>query len=105
MSRYHPARQVGARPSQASLVLGLLVREHVLGTIVYVCSVAERSGNALLGLALLIAAVLWSCLDGVLPPLRSCRLCMAVLESALLYVGGVAVANVLRLTFGQPPGM
>lgn len=93
---------VDETPSQWSLVRELLLREHVLGTVVYVCSVAERTGNALLGLALMTCAVLWSCWNGIIPPLRWCRFCTALVESALLYIGAIAVANVLRLLFGQP---
>ena len=77
------------------------MREHALGLVVYVCSVSERAGNALLGLTLFICAVLWSSWDGVLPQAGRYRQGIAFVEGTLLYFGAVTIANLLRLALGQ----
>ena len=82
-------------------IRALLLREHALGLVVYVCSVPERAGNALLGLTLLICAVLWSFWQGVIPRAGPHRRSIAVIEGVLLYVGAVTVANLLHLVLGQ----
>lgn len=81
----------------------LLVREGVLGLVVYIASVPDRVGNALLGLTLFICTVLWSLHDGVLPKLARSRWSVILLEGLLLYLGAIAAANTLRLAFGQMP--
>ncbi|WP_375458542.1 hypothetical protein [uncultured Enterovirga sp.] len=55
-----------------------------------------------MALTLLTCAVSWSWFDGLMPPLRWCKYCTPLVESILLYIGAIAVANVLRLLFGQP---
>lgn len=81
----------------------LVLREHALGLLVYTSSAPERPGNAMLGLTLLICAVLWSTCDGVLPRAGSFRWATVLVEGMLLYVGSVAVTNLLRFAFGQMP--
>lgn len=88
-------------PSNLVRIRSLLLRGHMLGLIVYICSVPERAGNALLGLTLLICAVLWSSWDGILCGHQPHRWSIALPEGTLLYVGAIAVANLLRLIFGQ----
>jgi hypothetical protein len=79
------------------------VREGVLGLIVYIASVPDRAGNALLGLTLFICAVLWSLRDGMLPKHGRSRSSVILVEGLLLYVGAIAAANMLRVAFGQMP--
>jgi hypothetical protein len=94
----HPRRgEWSSRRAVLGFAAQVLVREAVIGAVLYACAGASRIGNFGMGLLALGMVVLWTYWFGLLRP-RSWT--MAAAEGLLLYAGSVCIGNILLITLG-----
>lgn len=95
---------VDGRPAPARRgALRFVLRECVLGSLIYVAALPQRDANARLVLTGLLVALLWAAWDGVVARAGGPSWIATAVEGSLLFVASMTVANQLGLLFGAPP--
>lgn len=91
-----PGKSDGILPT----TLGVIVREGILGLVLWSGEAPDNATRAAIALISVFGMVLWTRWFGLLRPNCWTKACW---EGLLLYIGAVCVGNLLRLGFGPAP--